>query len=313
MLVPRRGSRALRSWIALPGLLLAFACGGGGGGGTPIDPTPKDLASVTPSPQQAARSDDVGAFAADYLRSTNFDRILVEVDHPDDWEPEPDAIALLAQRLSERCDKPGGVDVVVDEGYPPEEGRPIWSPNDQEEFEDAHRQAFADLPSKTVAMYVLYVHGHSVQDGQLGTIIGQSYRAGSFVYFLDRARENANPPQVLVSELEGTTIVHESGHLLGLVDGRVPMVHNHEDGTHGYHDVDPDCVMYFLVHANSAGPSIGDPDFAQFDPECVADLEAFGGLGPLPKPAVVGPPRPAWAPWFAGGSCGTPHGAATPR
>ena len=42
--------------------------------------------------------------------------------------------------------------------------------------------------------------------------------------------------------MEASGIVHESGHLMGLVDGGVPMVVPHEDSTSAFHDKDPACV-----------------------------------------------------------------------
>ena len=289
--------------IALRALALAlpafgsFACGGGGGGdglGSVFNPA-FDLASVTPTPRAAATTSAAGSFAADYLRSTNFTRLVVEVDYPANRPPTPASLELLHDRLVERCDKPDGVVVVADDAIPESEMLSIMPLDRVQALEDRYRDTFSDLATKTAAMYVLYVTGHSDMDKDGGQLLGIAHRGGSIAYFVDRA-ERGDDLFVTTAEVEGTGLVHEAGHLLGLVGGGVPQTTYHVDPNSTFHDVDPDCVMYFLIHVPTALPNLGDEDFAQFDRHCVDDLEAFGGLGAWPgldAQAVHAARRPA--------------------
>lgn len=45
--------------------------------------------------------------------------------------------------------------------------------------------------------------------------------------------------------IEQATVVHELGHVIGLVNNGVPMVAPHEDSEHPHHTTDPDDVMYW--------------------------------------------------------------------
>lgn len=298
-----RSGAVVRLLLAAPLAAAPLSCGGGGGGGGRV-PGPQDLSSVTPTPVSAAKDTGPGDFAADYLRATHFDRLLVEVDYPSDRPPAPAALDLLQERLAQRCDKPGGVTVLADDAIPVAEFPPRLAPDDLAALEDAHRDAYSDLASGTVAMYALYVHGHSSLDTAQASVIGLSYRGGSFAIFIDRAPESAAPPAVTPTEIEAGSIVHEAGHLLGLVNGGVPMVRPHEEPTHRYHDGDPSCVMYFVINVPFVAPDLGDPDFMQFDPKCVEDLEAFGGLGPVPATVLARTLSATdWGPPIAGGIC----------
>jgi hypothetical protein len=289
--MPRLGLRRflVRTALAVPLALAPLSCGGGGGGGGSAGPTePFDLASVTPNAQTAAHSSFAGEFAADYLRATHFDRLVVEVDFPEDRPPSPAALDLLRTRLAERCDKPVGVDVVVSDPIAVDEFPLRLNDDALDDLEAAHRDTFSDATTRTAAMYVLYVHGHSSLDTFNEGVVGISYRGGSFAIFVDRVDESAVPPTITAAEVEAGSIVHESGHLLGLVDNGVPMVSPHRDPSHGPHDASKSCVMYYLIQVPPVFPNLGDPDFMTFDSHCIDDLHAFGGLGPPPAPARVG-------------------------
>jgi hypothetical protein len=287
---------------------LAISCGGGGGGGgggnggggggTDTQGSAaisQDRASVTPSPVVAARQSPPGAFAADYLRGTSFTSLVVEIDYPVGKAPSPEAVSLLEARLAERCDKPDGIVVNVDDAIATSEFPDPVSVDDLARLEAAHRDTFSNLATKTAAMYVLYVPGSSdLDEPQSGSVIlGLAYAGSSIGFFID----NANPGRTTLvtrQEIEGTGIVHECGHLLGLVDGGCPMVVDHEDDEHRGHCNVPTCVMFWQVSIDPQSRII-DLSFAEFDPHCAADMAAFGGLPVSPlsvRPSVIPGPFP---------------------
>lgn len=273
----RRGARAM-AFAAL--LAVVSSCGGGGGGGGGI-PIAVDLASVTPNAVQAARSSGAGDFAADYLRSTHFGSLVVEVDYPASRPPKPAALSLLQDRLQERCDKPDGVTILLDDAIPDDDIPPESSVEDLEDLEATYRDFYSDQGTGTAVIYLLYLTGSSNLDGRSTAVLGLSYHGGSIALFVDTAEQGPDP-FVTTAEVEGTGIVHECGHLMGLVNGTVPMQVNHEDAHHEAHDADPECVMFWIINVPQLAPNIGDDDFAPFDVHCVEDLEAFGGNGALP-------------------------------
>jgi hypothetical protein len=271
---------------------MAFAgasCGGGGGGGggggsigstggtdtTQSGVVAQDRASVTPSPVTAARNSPPGAFAADYLRATTFTSLVVEIDYAQGKPPSSAAVAILQARLEERCNKPDGVTVLVDDAIPTGEFAATLSVDRIAAIEAAHRDTYSNLATKTAAFYVLYVSGASDLDEPSGRILGLAYAGSSIAFFIDAA-DPGTGSLVTRTEVEATGIVHESGHLLGLVDGGVPEVTLHEDAAHPAHCTTRTCVMFWTV---TIDPSLNllDPTFAEFDAFCAADLEAFGG------------------------------------
>jgi hypothetical protein len=167
--------------------------------------------------------------------------------------------------------------VVVDDAIPDAEFLGSHSTGDLGALEDAHRDTYSDLGAKSAAMYVLYVKGQSDLDSAQGVVIGLAYRGGSVALFLDNAETLGN---VLFSpeDYEAYTLVHEAGHLLGLVNWGLPMVTPHEDEGHPGHDVDPGCVMFWAVNDGPLAPHLGQSNFATFNVECVLDVQAFGGL-----------------------------------
>ncbi|MCI5073260.1 hypothetical protein MRY82_10040 [bacterium] len=46
--------------------------------------------------------------------------------------------------------------------------------------------------------------------------------------------------------VEQSTLIHEMGHAVGLVNAGVPMAQNHQDTENGAHTTNEDCVMYWL-------------------------------------------------------------------
>jgi hypothetical protein len=225
-------------------------------------------------------SKGAGEFAADYLRATYFTELVVEVDYAVGGPPRAAALDLLQDRLEERCDKPGGVTIVLDDAIADSEFPSSLDVGDLMDIEDDHRDTYSNEGAGVAAMYVLYVTGSSVDDGDQGVVLGLSYRGGSFALFAD----NVGPgnPFVTAPEVEGTGIVHEAGHLLGLVAGGCPMVEDHEDPQSPFHCDDASCVMYWQINVPFGLPNIGDPNFAQFDSACAADMADFGGLGGVP-------------------------------
>jgi hypothetical protein len=281
---------ARRLFVLSATLAIAASCGGsggGGGGGGTGGSGLVDGASVTPSPIVAAQTSFPGEFAADFLRRTRFTNLLVEIDYPVGYPPSTAAMNLLQDRLSERCDKPGGVTILEDDAIPLAEFPSSLDVSDLENLENAHRDNFADSNTQTAVMYILYVKGNSSLGGGPNTqVLGLTYHGSSVALFVDVANQGNNAFET-TAEVEGTAIVHEAGHVLGLVNGGCPMVVPHEDLAHTGHDSSAASCMYWLIQIPHLTPNIGDPDFAPYGANCEDDVAAAGGLPASPVPAFL--------------------------
>jgi hypothetical protein len=264
--------------------VVVASCGGGGGGGDggprggggQPGPIAEDLASVAPTPLSAARNSEPGAFAADFIRGTNFTTLTIEVDYPESRPPTPAALDFLRERLLERVDKLDVV-IVVDDAIPDDRFPFSLSVSEVQDIEDEYRDTVSDSSSKTAAAYLLYVRGKSDDDQGSAKVLGMAHRGGSVVLFVDNA-DDSTSALMTNEDFEAAGVLHELGHLLGLVNGGIPMVEDHEDLEHPFHTTDFTCVMFWLVGGIvPSGFHLGDDEFARFGPFSVQDIQAFGG------------------------------------
>ncbi|MBY0516272.1 MAG: hypothetical protein K2P81_05155 [Bacteriovoracaceae bacterium] len=102
--------------------------------------------------------------------------------------------------------------------------------------------------------WVIFLGGH-FNDGtqDLATTIGVSVGGTTVIaIFKDVVNSTGNNPGGIVPRyVEQSTIVHEIGHALGLVNNGLPMQESHQDDAHGHHCNNPNCVMYWLNEGKS--------------------------------------------------------------
>jgi hypothetical protein len=84
--------------------------------------------------------------------------------------------------------------------------------------------------------------------------------------------------------VEQSTLVHEFGHAVGLVNNGVAMVSAHQDTAHGAHDTSSACVMYYANEGASdaaqfAQRYITTGNEVIFDSACLADTAARVAAG----------------------------------
>lgn len=212
-----------------------------------------------------------GDYALDFLRAAPYDRLEVEIDWVAGHAPSEEALDHLAGVIGRVCDKPGGVEIVLDEELP-DQGSPAWTVEAAQEVEVEWRDRYRDEARGTAALYYLYLDGHSADDDDEGRILGYAYRGSSLVMFAETMADvDAGLPLLSGGGVEEAVIAHELGHVLGLVNNGVPMEEPHQDVPHGAHCDDESCLMYWAVETDLVGSLLGSgvPDL---DPRCLADL-----------------------------------------
>lgn len=212
-----------------------------------------------------------GDYATDFLTST-YGSLQIEVDWVAGHAPDADALDALAGTLAELCNKPDGVEVILDDEIP-DQGGPTWTYEAAEDMEIAWRDRYRDPDLGVAVLYYLYLDGHSDRDTDAGRILGYAYHGSSLIMF----EETMSGVGFLgLGSVEETVLLHEAGHVLGLVNNGVDMVEGHEDPDHAHHDADQGCLMYWAAETDAIADLLG-AGTPEFDEACRADLRAAGG------------------------------------
>jgi predicted Zn-dependent protease len=225
------------------------------------------------APTGVLEPDSPGAAAGDYLRADTYDSLLVRVDYTAGMAPVASSLAFLERELALRTNKPAGVQVVLgSELVAPIQS--VYTVADCQAIERQNRTLFT--AGTQAVIYVICVPGMSDRDLQGETTLGLSDSASSFVLFEGTIQENAS---FVVGRdlLEGAVLLHESGHLLGLVAHGTPELTSHQDPFSAAHCTGNGCLMqaestsWNLISAAMGRGSVG------FCEACLADLRANGG------------------------------------
>jgi hypothetical protein len=199
----------------------------------------------------------------DVLLDAGHPTLLVEVDYVAGAEPRARALRIFRDRLGFYCDKPDGIEIRVDDEVPADS----WEAS----HESVARLAleYADeAVGETAYLYVLYApsykkfRGYSYRTGRLG----EDVEFPAMVVFAEQLR-----PILWLTGVrqEASVLVHEAGHVLGLV--------TNDDHRDGGHCTNGWCLMYDGVDARSLAVNLFPTLFTGYLPthvcrDCRDDL-----------------------------------------
>ena len=212
-----------------------------------------------------------GGLAMACLDSSKFTELIIEIDFESGYQPKSSSTDLLKQRLEEVCDKPDGVSFIFTETVFGNQGS--WSSDDVRDYgwENKDNQPQS---SSTLYWQIIFPSGTYEDDNVLGVAVD----ASTIAIFGDSVEEAKGPifGRPSAEEVENSLIVHEVGHLLGLVNIVYESKYDHEDSEHPNHSSNEDSVMYWAIDSTSIGNIIsGDiPDeFDEFDLQDLVDMK----------------------------------------
>ena len=233
--------------------------------------------------------------AADIVGGGTHTRLVIEIDVVDGHGPDAAALAAFEDAVEDliasgHIAKPDGFEVVIDDVLPAS-GDPdkVWTFQEQIALSEDHRDVAA--PAGTATIHMLYLDGHSEYDQGNLAVLGYAYGGSWIVMFRDNIDRSCSSSSVLgllapsvaqeaCAMTEGGVLLHEAGHLFGLVNNGTPMQEPHQDTEHGAHDTNEDCLMYWLAETSSATDVVanrylgGQTGIPPFDAQCLADLSA---------------------------------------
>jgi hypothetical protein len=235
-------------------LISVSRCSGSQGGGATVSP---------------------GGSARDYLTSTPYTSLVIEMQSVSGFAPTATAKNNLISFLQARLNKPIGVTIVDETIASP--GQSSYSLDDVRRIETASRK-LSNSDTKMTA-YFLFLDGNSTSDSSSGQILGTAYAPSSMVIYEKTIQSLSGTPvtQPSTAVLESTVLEHEFGHLLGLVNtGTVPQ-NEHQDSAHGAHCSNTACLMYWNVDTSGIIGNLLGGTVPSLDADCLADLKANGG------------------------------------
>lgn len=146
---------------------------------------------------------------------------------------------------------------------------------------NTHRMSSDSATAKTY--YVLFVSGYYTDaGGPRPQVLGVSFGGtGVIVMFKDVVRSSSNLSNIQ-RYVEQSTLVHELGHAIGLVNNGVPLASAHQDTAHGAHCTNESCVMYWQNEGASAMAAwatqfVLTNNTILFKSDCLGDVDALTG------------------------------------
>lgn len=205
------------------------------------------------------------------LRPTPYPQWVVEIDYVSDHPPNQGALDTLESTLRSISQK-SDIRIVVDDSL--SESRSVWTDSDLRNM----RERYQDFPTggDRVTTYVLYVDGEAARGSG---VLGVAYGSNQIVIFDETIHENAgNLFQYSRQDVETAVLIHEFGHVVGLVNNGIEMVRNHEDPDNPRHSSNRDSVMYWAIETTDAFSGLFGSDLpTSFDANDMADICQAGG------------------------------------
>lgn len=200
------------------------------------------------------------------LDDSVYTSMVLEIDYHPGYKPETSSTDLLQERLDSVCDKPQGIEIEFTETSFTNED--IWTANDV-------RVAGWDVkghdPRDDTTLYWQVIFPAGVYDDS--SVLGVAVDASTVAMFKDSIDDAENIFRRPSAErIENSVLVHEIGHLLGLVNTVYTSPVDHEDSEHPGHSNNEDSVMYWAIESSSIANFFDNELPTEFDLDDKEDL-----------------------------------------
>jgi len=199
----------------------------------------------------------------------DYTSLSIEIQYAPGMQPQDQSVSNLVSFLSSLLNKPGGISVSTKQVTTM--GKTSVSVADITAFADANRSLYTD--GQILALYIYFADAAYEQQG----VIGLAFRNTSLVVLEKTVQDNSRGlNQASRVKVESGVLMHEAGHLLGLVNNGTAMVTAHEDAANRAHCNNRNCLMYYAVETSGL-LNMFDNTVPSLEANCQADLKANGG------------------------------------
>ena len=238
-------------------------------------------------PEEEEPTNLPGDAALDYICSDEKRNLVIEYDVVSGARVTVNTKIKVLEEVIDFVQKPGAVFNEGTDVIEQTETDPAWSLENIRALEDEWRSQYTS--EDTAAFYILFVNGHYAEDTDTSHVLGLAYGASSMVVFYESLERECEAiastldtnitKSTLCAVTTGMTVIHELGHIAGLVDNGIAMATDHKDHDHGDHCENPDCLMYWANNTDAIVTFVekrlrgGEDGFEIFDADCLADVQ----------------------------------------
>ena len=201
------------------------------------------------------------------LHDDKYTSMVIEIDYAEGFEPEDSSIDLLQLRLDQICDKPDGITITKTKTV--FEIDDTWTADDVRSEAYRTRSASPYFQTDVLTWHILMPAGEYSDDSVLGVAVN----AADIAVFKSTIQDSENIiSRPSAEEIENSVMLHEIGHLLGLVNCVYQSDIDHEDPEHPKHSNNEDSVMHWAIESSSIGNIIDGELPDDFDSADKSDL-----------------------------------------
>lgn len=213
-----------------------------------------------------------GLSAKDLLSDERFTSLKVEIQHMAGFEPDPAALRHLKSFLYTHLHKKDGITITTSEIDAHNDT--VISRKEVIAIEKKNRTVFTK--GKQIAVYILYTNTDFTDNKTLGWAYGNT----SAVIYGKAINDNSNKiGKPSRSTLESTILLHEFGHLIGLLHKDTPTATVHKDEAHESHCNNRKCLMYYGIDLEDRFGHLIKRSIPKLDKDCLDDLENIRNKG----------------------------------
>ena len=210
----------------------------------------------------------------DFLAAGEYKKLTVEIQYAHGHQPSNEAVENLRNFLNERLNKPNGITIVLN--AVPSPGYTTYTLDQVRDIEEANRSR--NTKRDEISAYFFFADADYAGNSGSSKVLGIAYESSSMVIFEKTIRDySGGLTQPSTSALETTVLLHEFGHILGLVNNGTPMTTDHQDEPHGRHCDNTNCLMYYTAETSDIVGNLLGGGIPGLDSQCISDLRANGG------------------------------------
>ena len=215
-----------------------------------------------------------GSSANGFLADSEYKSLVIEVNYVQNFAPNAQTLVNVKNFLQQRLNKSNGITVISSQ-IPTQTGSP-FSIQQVSDIENTYRKEYNN--GDILKLHLLFLNGNSNEDNGSSKILGVAYRNTSCVLFentIQSFSDQITEPNRI--DLETTVILHEIGHILGLVNIGTTMQNNHLDTAHDKHCNNTNCLMYWQIENSGVMQMMSNGNVPSLDANCILDLKGNGG------------------------------------